>query len=369
MSNFYCSAIHRNIRITGSTETGVRLLPCCIYRTDKIYSTLEQYENSEEIRELKQATDWVPGCEICRRQESMGQRSYRMDSNNFWQGEKSGIRVEVFPANVCNLKCLMCDSSVSTAHAQERHAIGEGSYEYIKEFDITNESMDIISNLDNVSYISLIGGEFFLTKRNLEFLDFIIERNIGLRVVTNATVLLPAHLNKLKQIADLELQISIDGIEDSYEFMRYPADWATFSANATELTKQFKASKLNFHVVAQPLNVQYIIPTLDWINRKGVPSRITNLVFPVNMSWNILKPVEKQLAVDLLQSQLAGVYRLTAQQRSFVEDLCITINTNPYSMQHRNQFINLFAKTMSHRKISPERIKQHLGELHTLTTI
>ena len=369
MTNFDCPSIHQNLRIMGSYATGIRLLPCCVYSTDKNYSSLDEYNSSEEIIKLKTATEWPAGCGACQRQELAGQRSYRHDAKNYFQSGHEA-RVEIFPSNVCNIKCMMCNEIYSTALAQEKYAMGKISQDFVKEFEIVDECIDIVSKMDNVKSVSIIGGEFFLTKKNLNFLDFCIHQNIRVRVVTNATVILNQHFERLKQIKDLELQISIDGHERSYEFMRYPATWDQFSEKSKKLIKELPTADINFHYVVQPLNIQNIVPTLDWINRLRTPVSVTNLVNPEYLSWSILKSQEKDSIINLLNSQTANKeYRLTRQQQEFMRTICETIKNSQYKLQHRNRFIETFTETMNQRKITLDRVQEHLGLLESITRI
>jgi organic radical activating enzyme len=369
MSDFYCPNIHNNLRIEGSNVIGLRLLPCCVYRTDNVYSTLEQYNTSPEIVNLKNATEWPKECNICKHDEVLGQRSLRQDAIATWEHLDNVKRVEIFPSNVCNLKCMMCVEQTSTALAQERHAIGDASEEYLKEFNIVDQALDIVSEIDNVSIMSLIGGEFFLTKRNIECLDFAIKHDLELRVFTNATVILNQHIEKLKQIKKLELQISLEGFEDSYHFMRYPGKWDVFSNNVNTLIKELPVAKINFNIVAQVTNLLHIIPTLDWTNRQKKPTKITNLSYPGYLTWDILKPQEQDAAVGAVHEQLNNNYVLTQQQRQHMLDLCDIIKQSQYNFQLRNKFIEHFTKTMLHRKITAERVQQHLGVLGSITRI
>lgn len=371
MTEFFCPCIHDNLRIAGDASTGLRLLPCCVYKTDSVYKTLEEYESSPEIRNLRSATKWPAGCEICKKQEDAGQRSYRLDSIHTWSDPNDHRkRYEIFPSNVCNLKCLMCSPPYSTALAQERSSIGyKEAAQCVKEFDLTNESIDIMQNEKNFHSITLIGGEFFLSKNNGQLLDFVIEKNIPLRVVTNATVVLDDYLDKLKSVKDLSLQISIDGVKESYEFMRWPAKWDKFSKNVDRLIAGLPTAKLNFHYVVQPLNIQNLIPTLDYTNRKVIPTRITNLVTPLYLSWEILKPTEKNTVADLLNEQMKQRYGLTRQQREFIAELIETVLKSEYSFSQRNRFIDFFNKTMERRGIGIGRITEHLSVLDTLLKI
>ena len=345
MTTFYCASIHQNIRIEGSNITGLRILPCCVYKTSANYKTLDEYNTSDEISQLKTATTWPAGCSNCKGQEQAGQTSYRMHANSTLK-HVTGTRYEIFPSNICNLKCIMCSPVNSTALAQER-----GETELVKEFNITADILQILKQQDNIESISAIGGEFFLSQGNLDVMDFVIAHNIPFRIVTNATVILPQHLERLQRILNLELQISIDGIDDSYDFMRYPATWNKFSHNVKQLLAALPSADINFHFVAQALNIQYLAPTLEWCNQQKHPTRITSLVVPAHLGWSVFTSNEKQSLIDTLTMQ-SEQYKMTRQQKQWIQDLCNTLTHTEHNAQHRMQCDQKIAETLAKRKIS-----------------
>ena len=361
MTDFHCAAIHNNIRVEGDVLRGVRILPCCLYKTDNNYATLAQYHDSEEIQILKKTTEWPAGCQTCQTQENQGQTSHRTHHNVTWPDttKSNGTRVEIFPSNICNLKCLMCSPRLSSALAEERSKI-QNIKSSVNEFDITEDCLDIAREIDDIESISLIGGEFFLARGNLKIMDFAIEKNIPVRVVTNATVILPEHIKKLKQVSKLELQISVDGFDTSYEFMRYPAKWSTFKKNIESITKELHPTRVNFHYVVQVLNVQNLVPTLDYLNLYRIKTRITNLVDPRWLSWVILNIEEKKKIIDVLQ-QHKDQYAITNSQKYFVENLCQTILASEYDAMARGEFVDTVGKTIKIRKLTDDVVQQQFG--------
>lgn len=347
---FKCANIERNIRIEGSNVSGLRILPCCVYQTDNNYKTLQDYRASDEISHLQTATDWPAGCTVCKQQEQLKQTSYRQHANQTLENI-NGVRYEIFPSNICNLKCVMCSPANSSAFAQEQRIIGIADERYAKEFDISDEIINILDQSNNVESISLIGGEFFLAKSNLTILDFAITKNIPVRVVTNATVILPDHLTKLQQLNSLELQISCDGINEHYEFMRYPARWDNFLSNTHKLITSLPKAKINFHFVVQPLNAKNLIPSLEFLNAFRKPTRITNLVYPAYLSWDILTNDERNDVLVTMKSQLASA-RMADKQKQQINNIIDSIANSNYSTEQRQIFNNRVGRTMQHRKIN-----------------
>lgn len=357
MTNFYCSAIHNNVRVDFDIrKKSLQILPCCVYKTPNQYSTLEQYESSDEIQRLKTATEWPEGCKVCQQQESHNQSSYRQHVNHSLKNV-TGRRYEIMPSNVCNLRCIMCDSGSSTSLAKERFQVGLDSVNLAYDVDLSQQQLSILEQDDNIESVSLIGGEFFLSKNCLDFLDLVIRRNIPLRVVTNATILLAQHFKKLQQIENLELQISVDGFGPGYEFIRYPAKWSVFNSTADEIINTLPNAKINFHFVAQALNIQQLIPVMHYANQKRKPLRITNLVEPKHLAWEILTDSEKQDINELVRQQLAE-YKLASSQRTEVENYLALVNASQYNSDLRQQFESYVGAMLSRRTIDWPALKE-----------
>lgn len=335
-TKFHCLAIEHNIRLDCTSQSELKILPCCVYQTKQVYSSLEEYNSSTEIQQLKLATDWPAGCNVCQRQESIGQTSYRNHAEHALKAV-TGRRYEIMPSNVCNLRCVMCDSKYSTALAHERFAVGIDTINIAHEVDVGQQQLEILEQDHNIESISLIGGEFFLSKKNLEFLDFVIARNVPLRVVTNATVLLNTHIEKLKKITKLELTISIDGVGTGYEFMRYPAKWTVFDANVEQLLATLPKAKINFNMVAQALNLQQLVPVMHYANQHRRPLMVTNLVGPAHLAWSILQTDEKQELIALVHEQLQH-YRLAQVQVQEVNQYIDILANVKHSVQLRQKF-------------------------------
>jgi molybdenum cofactor biosynthesis enzyme MoaA len=347
MEKFHCAAIHHNIRFDATADSQVKILPCCMYQTNNHYRDLEAYHASDEIRQLLLAETWPDGCVVCQKQESQGQISWRHHANQAL-GNIKGTRYELKPSNVCNLKCVMCEPQHSTALAKERHTIGIETVDLSRESNTASQQLEILSSVNDIESISIIGGEFFLTKGNLEIMDFVIEKQVPLRIVTNATVILDSHPDRLKQIQNLELQISIDGYQQGYEIMRYPANWDDFSSNACRLIQELPDAKINFHFVVQALNLQQLVPTLDWCNRQRRSTRVTSLIEPDYLGWQVFSDQERVQAIDLLHEQCEQ-YQITTTQKQLVKKLCDTIQSVKQDSKSRNQFESTVRKIYEHR--------------------
>lgn len=372
-NKIYCPAPFKSIRV-DATNQGVSIRPCCAYQSQtNEHNSLDHYFTGQELKDLKQHfmsdKDYLPsGCQRCQQQEDLNQTSWRTHFNNKFPDPSDHVitQIEAFPGNVCNLKCFMCNPDDSTSLAAEHKKLGWIS-DY-KKIDNAESILSSIENLNSVKHISFIGGEFFLTKDNLKILDLSIAKKLSVSLTTNATVLLPQHLERLSKFEDLEIQISIDGIDSSYEFMRYPAKWVEFDKNVKTLKSFLPRAKIISNFVVQILNLQYLIPTADYLNRSIIPVHFTNIVSPAWLTWSVLTSTEAEQLINCLDQQILS-YGLTKKQKQEINQYITLLTQFQTNQDHRKLFISKMSQIMKVRKIDHSVVRQHFGMLSDLADL
>jgi molybdenum cofactor biosynthesis enzyme MoaA len=301
------------------------------------------------------------GCRYCRDQEEQGLESLRLQTLKEYPipiTKTKIVSIEVFPSNVCNLRCIMCSPNFSSALGAEYQKLN-----WIADYtpiDHSDKTLDILNELSDLETIGFIGGEFFLTKCNLEILDIIINKKLRAKIITNATVITDAHLDKLKQIEDLDIQISIDGVGSIYEFIRYPAQWADVETNITKLKKNLPNAKIHFSAVVQPLTFQYLIKLIDYANQRIIPLNLSDLNGPNWLSWSILTNNERTLLINDFNAKLSSI-RITKDQKTTLAAYEHVLSTTNFNPLHRQEFVDRFTKIIQNRKIDYQEVKQILG--------
>lgn len=367
----YCIQPFNNIRIDSSNIiNNTRYRPCCHYIQSDEYNDIESYLASSELSELQNhllTKDTLPpGCKICNDAEVFGHETSTrlLHSRNIQILKETDIKVlEIFPGNICNLRCVMCDPNLSSSLSTEYKELGWLSKSVIT--DVGPQVLDDLSKFKSLKTVSIIGGEFFLSKSNLEILDVIIERRLQLRLTTNATSITKKHLLKLQQLEDnLDISISIDGITNVYEFIRYPAIWNKANTNISILKKSLPNASIQLNAVVQVLNIQFIDKLIDYANRKLIPIRLTPLITPDWLSWNILTRDETEL-INCLQTNIASI-NVTTNQTEAIKSFVSTIHGSTHDSELRISFIDKMAKILSHRKIPDKNIRTVFGILDNL---
>lgn len=355
-----CQAPFKNIRISMIGMDQLVYRPCCNYVDYNIsHKNVNDYVTSPELLTLRQQMfmDKLPSaCSTCDREEEQSQVSLRqhMNANKIPYGNNIA-QLEVFPSNVCNLRCFMCNPVSSSSIAAEYKAVGWlNNY---NDIDTVDQTLADIAALPELHTVSFIGGEFFLAKRATEILSLVRERKLAVSLVTNSTIILPQHLDHLAHIQNLELQISIDATQQAYEFMRYPATWTEVDANIRLLKTSLPQARINFNYVVQPLNIVHLVKTLEYANALRTPLRTTNLLGPLWLNWHILTDQEKQQISFTVKSQFSN--QLASKQRIHVESILRTMESCEYRSDYRQEFRRRMNTLMQHRKIADSVIRDH----------
>lgn len=236
-----CHHIRHGLYISPQRE----YKPCCIY-SDSLADNLEDYLNSPELKKLK--SDFgkghrPKGCQQCWNDEDAGHPSKRTrDQEHVFNDQEPAddfFVIMVAFGNSCNLACRTCGSHSSTTWIKEEIKSG-------KEVEIFSHNrfyqektfMDEIKKISkNVRHVYFMGGESLLAgiDEHLDYLDHLIERSAGeihLHYTTNATVIPNEKFwNRWKKFKKVDIQLSIDGIYEHFDYTRWPATWTEVSQN------------------------------------------------------------------------------------------------------------------------------------------
>jgi organic radical activating enzyme len=129
----------------------------------------------------------------------------------------------------CNLSCIMC----SQMNLRKQH-------KEILNPEFLFKQVDFLSH---ASEITIIGGEPFVLKPALDFLNFCSEhkelKNTQFNITTNGTVI-DRHIDLLKKFKHLFVSFSIDSYGKYYEKIRLGATWEKVSKNVEMIHKNSK---------------------------------------------------------------------------------------------------------------------------------
>jgi sulfatase maturation enzyme AslB (radical SAM superfamily) len=315
-------------------------------------------------RNLLNGTAPRSNCSQCSVPESQGMTSIRKQLlSKPWSSDQKQIKLlDVFFGNTCNLGCVMCGPEWSSFISNERYKVGLTDHQ-IKYKDNIDIALDTIDRLPDLISVSFVGGEFFLVNDNLKILEKIKHRGITATIMTNATIINQLLIDSLKEIKDVEIRISIDGIESCFEFIRYPASWDTWQKNVEYLRQQLPHAEIYCAAVLQMLNCQQIHELYEWSNKHKLRLYHQFLRNPNSLQFSVLDQNERDKLVDLLMSKQQQKYFIAKPQRIVIDNLITAIKQIEFDYGHRSQCIELLSKLCAHRKITDLQIRKQLGVL------
>lgn len=201
---------------------------------------------------------------------------------------------------------------------------------------------EILSEPETLKYIIFQGGEPFLVKEFDRILDLLIERgvaaNVTFEIVSNLTSLKDSTIAKLAQLKEVLLEVSIDGIADVLEYIRYPAKWSEIQANIARVIG-LPNLRLTFTTAVQIYNLHHIPDVLRYCDAHDIDVHTHFLVGPRYLNVLVLPPAARQAALDQLREYLAGE-RVRAANRGSAEYM-ITFLTQHAATYYREEFDSL----------------------------
>ena len=227
-----CIDIFKNINIV-SRQGNLLLSPCCISETQPA-ETIDFEKNSylTDLRQEFSAGNFPKACATCKNAEDAGLTSRREGSNSWYKDHDlynttvELVRMDYWTGDVCNLACVICGPQNSSTWKQELGLPVELKKSTSNQFWKTLD-------LSKIQFIHFNGGEPLLSKEHVKFLHAIEHKDrVHLNYNTNGTILPSKELLELwQQFRLVQLDFSIDDIEQRFEYQRYPAKWKDVSEN------------------------------------------------------------------------------------------------------------------------------------------
>jgi organic radical activating enzyme len=291
--------------------SGGEFKPCCYFNNNIkqedgneyniINHTVEQVYNSSYMRDLRQ--QFIQGkqpdpCSRCWNEERDGAESKRMllkhrfipysFDTNWDEDDIQNLKfLSIQTGNICNLKCRICNSGNSSKIAEEQlrqipihqrktHNIYKKlvAGRWVSEQSIWDKFTDI--NL-NIEYFDIAGGEPMLQNDQFQMLKTMVHQGranqVQLHYNTNGTVFPDHHSDLWKKFKMVDIAVSIDNIQDRFEFERSGANWSVLQDNLVKFfSLRSDTIKIALHLAINIQNVLYLPEICDWVNQQPFDS-------------------------------------------------------------------------------------------------
>ena len=340
--------------------------PCCETNTVKSYfdETIQKTANNDEFKKLRleflEDRNQLPeGCQRCTIVEKSNKKSVRLNSlekfSNLTIDYAKKItntdgsidnfkleRLDVRSSNLCNYKCRFCGIISSNSWLQDHIKLELGlPNEYnsktgIAEFNVPWN--DLKTYLPHVKQLKLAGGEPVIMSGTYQILEEMIRiKNIDCSIVliTNASFI--THGNKniielLKHFNNVNINLSIDGIEDAHAWLRSGKnDWKQVEQNISQYIDVGKQNNWNifFHTGISWMNMYHVEKLIrKYPTSKFLLNPVTNPIyysisgFKKQETRKVLKYYKKTIKKETnsqVKKKLIDLYKLIEMQQTNIE--------------------------------------------------
>lgn len=282
MSKPLCYAPFIGLYATGYADYA----PCCVSEKSQHSMPAEQYWTSDEMRDIRSKLlngEWPSSCNYCERKHIKGLRNDTVHWDNLYERDTLTINVDTGnstnrplyldyrPSNICNLKCRMCVPNASSKIEEEINAnphLGKWRKAHNRQLQYIDELTEYLSTTE-LKQIKILGGEPTLDENVIALLENIIDNSIvlpELRFTTNGTNLNARFKRIMQQFTDIHVCYSVDGTDDTYNYIRTNANWTKTKKQIEEnyRTTLQHARHSGFNVVLMPYSMYNLTSLLDW---------------------------------------------------------------------------------------------------------
>lgn len=376
--------------------------------------------NSADMRATRRAMvsgAKVEGCRKCWEVEERGGSSRRMEANNAFLMEGKSIRqlksdaetnlfhchsapcdYQLDLGNVCNLKCRTCFSQYSSRIAAdsvhrrwEGFSFSDGKWSGIniaaghKHFDVEDSPAcsrfpsklpwyedhdfligELLDHPEHITGLQIIGGEPLVARQLAPVIHHLASKGVPERVTlnltTNGTIFDPSLFNIMAGFREFSISVSIDGIGEPFEYIRYPGKWADILKH---LDRYAEMSNVKLYVLPtfHIYNALHITDVFRFCDDRKLPLIFNTLGSPRFLAASVLPPKARRAAIDRLR-QYAGATRVHAH-RQLAETLARELEEKGESIDKEliRQFM-LFTNDLD--SLRQKRFKDLYGETISL---
>lgn len=379
---------------------GGDVAPCCKYNLNKVDKDIELLKlfdrNMEELfyqPAMQQIRDQFDNgiepeaCKACWDEEAAGITSIRQHRFNLakWHRNKDKyvgvmenpkiVTLDLKFSSLCNLKCRICGPYCSSNWLKESLDTNEFHEHTIKIFSSYSErkfnnneiNFEIFKKLvPNLHVIEFYGGEPLMQpehKRILEILDEypnIKEHRLELFYNTNGTQFDEKTCEIWDKMGLVELNISVDDINERFNYQRHPAKWEEVLNNILKYKQNAKENiRLNLYCTVSLYNIFYIDELL----------KFNSEVMKCSIRFNLLHWPEK-MSIKHLPQKLKNYIKskidnLDTESLSYVahgfgvQEVINFMMNNKGSNIELNQFFEI---TQTHDKYRSESFQETFKE-------
>jgi pyruvate-formate lyase-activating enzyme len=326
--NTFCIHPFNSLSIDGTGDQR-SYKPCCMSNQPIVsesvpVNSIDSAFNSDWMNSLRDSLmNGVqhPACNFCWDEERAGKESKRVrdSKTQLTLQHKPDIilkNIDLKMGNLCNLKCRICNPWNSSKWENEWFTVSgrtESIQQFKNTFKIQRQSWntgekiwdELLEVLPNIESFDLYGGEPLLIENVWNILKLSVEKgyskNQKIHYNTNGTIIPnQEQLALWEKFKLVDLQISVDDINERHNYQRHPNKWEIIKNNI-ELLQQVKWIKLTTNATISNFNVFYLDEiTTEIMDNLGCSVWYNILHSPNEYSVDALDPKIKEILLKKL---------------------------------------------------------------------
>ena len=264
----HCPRIDHFIRLNKNGTVG----KCGHMINAKGFDSYESLEKSDWMANIRKTIDqgqWPMECFRCQRSEKTKGESIRTNSINRHKMlhpiMSDYLIVGGVLDNVCNSACQSCNAGLSTKIG----SLESKDYPRVDNYDVFKKLPH-----ERIIEFDVNGGEATASKNYKKILKALPHNVKIVRMNTNGSRMIPELEEVLKRKIMVIVTLSLDGIGDVHDYVRWPIKWKNYEKTVSayqELQKKYKLLQIDFWTTVSCLNINILPDIINFARDKNIP--------------------------------------------------------------------------------------------------
>jgi hypothetical protein len=271
-SNTFCRYLSNGYRFYIE-QGAITHHPCCQWTGDRVPFDENMLDQQRIVWNIN--TPWAHSeCNRCGKEEPHKKdMAYRHGGNRIIPllPQNKVAWLDIQADQTCNGGCLIC-GPWNSSYWQSEISKYQGFPLSPNKEDLPaliNRIFDAIDTSE-LRLLQFLGGEPFLSNADAIGIDRIANpEQCTLKYTTNASIFPKSdRIDRWKKFEKVKMTLSIDGIGDRFNYLRYPLTWDVVEKNIHRMLAEFPSNvEFNINHSITPLNILYYDEFLEWLNK------------------------------------------------------------------------------------------------------
>jgi glutamate-1-semialdehyde 2,1-aminomutase len=261
------------------------------------------------------------------------------------------VFIDIRLNNKCNAMCRSCRPGSSDLIDKE----------YVK-LKLVNHSVGVTENpeydsinLDHIQRMYVAGGEPSINEYFIKFLNRCIEQgttDFELLISTNAAAITEKFANLIAKFSNVRFLISVDGLDNLNNYIRYPIVWNKLVQNI-DLLDNIANGRITFNSVISIYNGGMLFPLFDFLQSKYPHAQNSFSILSSPSFQRIDNFPNKEVALaDLEKVKTLKFYKKYPTFRSEIDALINLISTSKIDYMALEKFFEFNDKLDKSRNMN-----------------